>query len=413
MKSIEAAILREIEHGTMAGAVTLVCHKGEIVHGAANGWRDIAGRQPMTRGSVFRIASMTKPLVSLATLMLMEENRLRLDDPVTKWLPEFRGMRVLSNPEAPLSATLPVFRDITVEDLLTHRSGLAASYTVSGPIATAYSTALPAARTAQLSPESWLTAIAALPLVHPPGAEFLYGHSTDVLGILLSRAEGKPLSVILRNRIFEPLGMDNTSFWLPHERRNNLAHTYRAVSDDRSLEDITPPLPDQPPAFESGSSGLFSTADDYLRFAQLLLNDGRIDGVRLLRPETLTLMRTNRLSSKQRLRPVLGLPDFWAAQGFGLGLAQVLTSGVDPMLGPASVGSFGWPGAYGTWWLADPTEKLILIYLVQDFFGLTPETVGDMISPRRPGARQTRLIFQQLAYAGISGSVSPFSPDGA
>jgi CubicO group peptidase (beta-lactamase class C family) len=408
MAGIGGAIQREIAQGRMAGAVTLVWKAGVIVHVAADGWRDIGANLPMERDSLFRIASMTKPIVSLAALMLVEEGRLSLDTPIARWLPELGAMRVLARPGGPLEDNHPSPRQVTLEDLLTHRSGLGSSYTVTGPLAHAYGELVGAAS----EPEGWLAALGALPLVRPPGSGFLYGHSTDVLGFLIARAAGKPLGELLRERVFEPLGMQDTAFWLAAKDRQRFARTYRVPDKPGELEDATPAFPNAPPAFESGSGGLVSTADDYLRFARLLLGGGELDGVRLVSRQTVAAMVANRLTDAQRCEPFLGLERFWCAQGFGLGLAITLDPAHPLAPGPGSVGSFGWPGAYGTWWQADPAREMVAIYLVQDFFRLTPSNVGDMIATRRPGARQARLAFQREAYAAWGGSTSPLRPEG-
>jgi CubicO group peptidase (beta-lactamase class C family) len=392
----------------MAGAVTLVWKAGTIVHLAADGWRDVDARLPMERNSLFRIASMTKPIVSLAALMLVEEGRLALDASIDRWLPELGTMRVLARPNGPLTDNRPAPRSITIEDLLTHRSGLGASYTLIGPIAAAYGEL---ARVAD-DPDRWLTALGALPLAQPPGSGFGYGHSTDVLGFLIARAAGKPLGEFLRERIFEPLGMKDTAFWIAPDDRHRLARTYRVANELGKFEDVTPAFPDAPVAFESGGAGLVSSADDYLRFARMLLGGGVVEGVRLVSPETVAAMLTNRLDAVQRREPFLGLDHFWAAQGFGLGLAITLDPTHPLAPGPGSVGSYGWPGAYGTWWQADPLRDMVTIYLAQDFFRLTPGTVGDMVSTRRPGARAARLAFQRAVYAAWGGSTSPLRPDG-
>jgi CubicO group peptidase (beta-lactamase class C family) len=390
----------EVDRDRLAGAVTLVWRKGALAHLSAVGRRDVAADAPTTVDTLFRIASMTKPIVSLCALMLVEEGRLRLEDPIARWTPELTGRQVLADPAGPLDETAPAPREITVEDLLTHRSGIAAGFSSAGPVAQAYAERLGSPRGAPLSPDDWLRALATLPLSCAPGERFIYGCSTDVLGLLIARIEGAPLGEVLRRRILAPLGMDSTFFWPSAQERRRLARLYRIPAESGPLEDVSFPLGDRPPAFESGGGGLFSTALDYLKFARLLLGQGEVDGVRLARPETVALMTTNRLTPRQRAQSFLGVTDWWRGQGFGLGLSMFL--GADPSgRGAGSPGSFGWPGAFGTWWMADPAEEMVLIYLIQDSILPSPQTVSRFVSTEAPGGRAARATFQTLVYSAL------------
>jgi CubicO group peptidase (beta-lactamase class C family) len=400
LAQIAPMLQAEVDRDRLAGAVTLVWRKGELAHLATVGRRDIAEDAPMASDTLFRIASMTKPIVSLAALMLAEEGRLGLQDPITLWLPELAGRQVLADPAGPLHDTTPAPREITVEDLLTHRSGLAAGFSSVGPIAEAYAERLGSPRGAPLSPQAWLRALAGLPLSCAPGARFLYGCSTDVLGLLIARLEGAPLGEVLRRRILAPLGMTSTFFWPSAEERRRLARLYRIPPEPGPLQDASFPLANSPPAFESGGGGLFSTALDYLTFARLLLGQGEVDGVRLAQPQTVALMTANRLTPAQRALPFLGLPDWWRGQGFGLGLSMFL--GSDPAgRGAGSPGSFGWPGAFGTWWMADPAEDMVLIYLIQDSVPPGPQAVSRFVSAEAPGGRAARAAFQTMVYGAL------------
>jgi CubicO group peptidase (beta-lactamase class C family) len=390
-----------VDQGLMAGAVTLVWRKGALAHLAAVGCRDIAGGAPMTRDSLFRIASMTKPVISLAAMMLVEEGRLRLEDPIGRWLPELSGMRVLKDPGGPLDETYPAAREITVEDLLTHRSGLAAGFTARGPLARAYGERLGTPLTRPMAPDAWLKTLGELPLFRPPGERFQYGLSTDVLGFLISRIEGRTLGELIRQRIFEPLGMAETVFWPPPALQGRVAHMYRIPPEPGPLLDVSFAIPDEAPPFQSGSGGLFSTAEDYLKFARLLLGRGEADGVQIVRAETIDLMRANRLTPRQRTFSFLGQQDWWTTQGFGLGLAMVL----DPERhagGAASPGAFGWPGAFGTWWMADPVEEMVSIFMVQDSVAMGPGSASRLVATDSPGPRQAQLTFQKMVYAALN-----------
>jgi len=358
----QSAIAEAVEAGLISGAVTLVWHRGDVLQVSEIGQRDIEAGLPMQRDTLFRIASMTKPVTVAAAMALVEEGKLALTDPVSRWLPELADMRVLVKPNGPLDETVAARRPITVQDLMTHRSGLAYSFSVGGPIARAYGQV-----SLRQDQDYWLTEVAALPLVHQPGERLTYSHGTEVLGIVLSRIEGKPLHVVLSERIVEPLGMTDTGFFIPPEARGRAATMYRIDEAGALQHDVMGPIPVKEPRFCQGGAGLVSTADDYLRFARMMLGGGTVDGIRVLSEASLTSMRTDRLSEEQKRQPFLGAP-FWIGRGFGLNLSVVTDPAKSAQLfGAGGLGAFGWPGAYGTWWQADPANDLILIYLIQNY----------------------------------------------
>ncbi|WP_269716416.1 serine hydrolase domain-containing protein [Caulobacter sp. NIBR2454] len=360
-----------VADGEIAGAATLVWRDDEVIQSAATGWRDREAGVPLSRDSLFRIASLTKPITSVAALMLLEEERFRLDDPITTVAPEFANQRVLRMSGGPLDDTVPADRAITFEDLLTHRSGITYGSFHPGPLAQVYSNALGGDIDSVVAPDAWIAGLASLPLVDQPGAGFHYGHSTDLLGLLIARMEGSPLGEVLERRIFRPLGMKDTGFTVPPAKRDRRAGMYGFDDEGRLLKLAVAPggatVAERPEdmTYVSGGAGLWSTLDDYLAFARLFLGDGAIDGVRLLKPETLRLMTANRLTDEQRANATtLGMPVFAAGNGFGLGVAVV----TDPETALAThckggVGTVGWPGAYGGWWQADPTDGSVMILL--------------------------------------------------
>jgi CubicO group peptidase (beta-lactamase class C family) len=385
--SISTALEEFFKDGILAGTVTLVWRGGRVVHNANIGWRDVERRLPMERDTLFRIASMTKPITSLAALMLFEEGRFALDEPITRWAPEFTDMRVLRSPNGSLNETDPARRAITFEDLLTHRSGLTYASFQTGPIAEAYEQTLGSEIDSDLSPDEWIARLAALPLIDQPGAAFHYSHSTDLLGLLIARIEGVPLGDVLKRRIFDPLGMKDTGFIIPPEKRERRAKLY-GFDDAGQLEErprgsITTGragtlLPDRlnELAYVSGGQGLWSTADDYLAFARIFLGDGTVDGVRLLRPETLALMASNRLTDSQRAAARIWIPVF-TAHGFGMGVAVVLDpEKADPTRCQGGIGTVGWPGAYGGWWQADPTDGSVMIFLAHNLLEMNQVAKG-------------------------------------
>jgi CubicO group peptidase (beta-lactamase class C family) len=367
----QASVREAIDAGLLAGAVTLVWKSGEILQVNELGHRDVDARLPMQRDAIFRIASMTKPVTVAAALSLAEEGKLALTDPVARWLPELSEMRVLLDPAGPLDKTAPARRPITIEDLMTHRSGLAYVFSVLGPLSAAYGR-----MSHRQDQDRWIAELAKLPLAHQPGDRLTYSHATDVLGIALSRIEGKSLADLLTERIFEPLGMPDTGFSVSAAGRRRAATMYKLDKDNVLRHDVMGPAPITDPPFCTGGAGLWSTADDYLKFARMLLGFGAVDGVRALSEESVRLMRTDRLTEEQKRYPFLGAP-FWVGRGFGLNLSVVTDPAKSRQLfGPGGLGTFSWPGAYGTWWQADPSADLILIYLIQNHPDLTVDAAA-------------------------------------
>jgi len=224
--------------------------------------------------------------------------------------------------------------------------------------------------------DRWLVELAALPLAHQPGERMTYSHATDVLGIALSRIEGKPLAEVLASRIFEPLGMTDTGFAVTPEGRRRAATMYKIDQHHQLRDDAMGPPQVTLPPFCAGGAGLWSTADDYLAFARMLLGFGTVDGVRVLSEDSVRLMRADRLTDEQKRQPFLGMP-YWLGRGFGLNLAVV----TDPaksrhLYGPGGLGAFSWPGAYGTWWIADPSADMIVIYLIQNMPDLSADVAA-------------------------------------
>jgi CubicO group peptidase (beta-lactamase class C family) len=361
-----SSVVQAVDAGVLAGAVTLVWQHGDVVQVNEIGHRDVEAQLPMQRDTIFRVASMTKPVTVAAAMALVDEGKLALSDPVTRWLPELADMQVLVDPTGPLDRTVPARRPITIDDLMTHRSGLAYMFSVLGPISRAY-----AKVSFRQDQDHWLADIAQLPLVHQPGERLTYSHATDVLGIVVSRIEGKSLQAVLAERVFEPLGMADTGFFISPDKRGRAATMYRLDEATGLHHDAMGPIPVTEPRFCQGGASLVTTVDDYLRFARMLLGGGEIDGARVLSEESVRLMRTDRLTTEQKQYPFLGMP-FWVGRGFGLNLSVVTDPAKSTQLfGPGGVGTFSWPGAYGTWWQADPANDLILIYLIQNYPNLS------------------------------------------
>lgn len=380
-REIEMALQNAVDVGQIAGAAALVWRDGKTQTTCA-GWRDVEANQPIERETLFRIASLTKPITSVAALMLVDEGRIRLTDPIACYAPEFSHMNVLRSPDGAIDETEPAERQITIEDLLTHRAGFTYADFHRGPIAQAYREALGGDIDSDIPPDDWIARLAKLPLVGRPGSAMYYGRSTDLLGLLIARIEGASLGTVLKRRIFDPLGMKDTSFLVPREKRDRRAFAYGFDEKGQLTKRATwngvvvSERPDDM-AYESGGAGLWSTVDDYLKFARLFLGDGEVDGVRLLRPKTLATMMTNQLTKSQRANSGwLGRKPFAVGRGFGLGVSVVLETDPRDFMRRGSPGTISWPGAYGGWWQADPVEGSVLIFLAHNMVDLAQMARG-------------------------------------
>jgi CubicO group peptidase (beta-lactamase class C family) len=352
-----------VERGAVPGLVALVSRRGET-HVDALGKMAAGGEEPMRRDTIFRIASMTKPISAAAAMILVEECRLRLDDPVDPLLPELANRRVLRSIEGPLDDTVPAHRPITLRDLLTFRLGIGAVLAPPGtyPIQRAMEEAglAPGPNPTQVPPDEWMRRLGALPLLHQPGEAYLYHTGSDVLGVLMARVTGGTLEAFFRERIFEPLGMKDTGFHVPRGKLSRLATAYRSGSRTGTLEVFDAPEGrfSRPPVFESAGGGLVSTVDDYLSFCRMMLAKGRHGRERVLSRPAVELMTTDHLTAEQKAGARLLLAD---NMGWGFGLAIVTRR--DRL---SSVpGQFGWDGGHGTSAYSDPAEDLVGILMTQ------------------------------------------------
>jgi CubicO group peptidase (beta-lactamase class C family) len=362
---IRVAMQRYVDKGLVPGVVTLVARKGRIVHFDAIGYRDVEGRAPMTTDSIFRIASMTKPLASVALMMLYEEGRFLLSDPISKFLPEFSKMSVATGP-APADdksgnryKLVPAIRQITIRHVLTHTAGFPNSYR--GITREEYGTVYPRKNPNETVADA-VRRLATMPLNFQPGDNWEYGPATDVVGRLVEVISGVSLDQFLRTRIFEPLRMTDTYFYLPASKVSRLAANYQPDDNNGKKIKLTE-APNsesrwvkEPHVYFSGAGGLVSTAADYVRFSQMLLNGGELDGVRLLGRKTVELMTTNHIGD---LPIWLTGPGF----GFGLGFSVVKDIGVTGQAG--SAGMYGWGGAFCTFFQIDPREEMVSIIMTQ------------------------------------------------
>ncbi len=357
-----------VERGDVPGIVTLVSRRGEV-HVDALGMKATGGSDPIRRDTIFRISSMTKPITAAATMILVEECKVRLDEPVDRLLPELANRKVLTRLDGPLDDTVPANRPITVRDLLTFRMGLGIVMAPPDmyPIQTAMSEQrlgqeMPAPSTPP-APDEWIRRLGTLPLIHQPGERWMYNTGSDVLGVLIARASGQPLETFLRERIFEPLGMKDTSFSVPAAKLDRLVTSYWTHPETGAIEIYDEAAGGQwssPPAFPSGAAGLVSTIDDYLAFGQMLLNQGKHGGERILSRLSVETMTTDQLTPAQKAVSSL-FSNYFDSHGWGFGMS-IVTRRDDVAAVP---GRFGWDGGMGTSWYSDPREDMVTILMTQ------------------------------------------------
>jgi CubicO group peptidase (beta-lactamase class C family) len=322
------------------------------------------GGPPVRRDTIFRLASMTKPITAAAAMMLIEEGKLRLDEPIERLAPELADRRVLRRIDGPLDDTVPAARAITLEDVLTFRLGWGVLFTDDHPIDKAVAGlpgfGMPDPR-APITPDQYMRRLGALPLMAQPGERWLYTVGSNVLGVLVARAAGKPLDVVLAERIFQPLGMKDTAFHIAPQKLDRFITGYTAQAGKLTLFDPPDGMYRAPPAFPAGDSGLVSTADDFDAFARFMLDGLAGDGRPLLSRASLAAMTTDRLTAAQREggRDILGPGRGW---GYGLGVAVEASPYGVPR------GAYGWDGGFGTSWFNDPATGLRAILLTQRVF---------------------------------------------
>jgi CubicO group peptidase (beta-lactamase class C family) len=360
---IDSVLQGAVDRGEIAGAVALVLRDGQPVYERAVGWSDRDASRRMRMDDIFRIASQTKALTSVGIMSLVEEGKIALNDPVSRYIPAFEHTTVASRSDTG-RLVAPARRRITIHDLLTHTAGI--SYGTDSLVAPIYS----AKGLGPAAGWGWYTAdkdepvcatmerLATLPFVAQPGERFVYGYNTDVLGCVIERASGIPLDAFIRTRITEPLGMRDTQFFLPVEKRGRLTAVYASTGDSQIARAPDGPrgqgdYVDGPRRSFAGGAGLLSTARDYGRFLQMLLNGGTLDGVRVLAPKTVALMTTNQTGTVFSQR----------GEGFGLGFRTLERAGAEGRV--ESVGTYGWGGAYGSQYEVDPRERLVLVFMIQ------------------------------------------------
>ncbi len=384
LQRMHDVVQRYVDCGEEVGVITLVERRGET-YVDVTGLADRERGSPLKRDAIFRIASMSKPITAVATMILVEECKLRLDEPIDRLMPELANRRVIKDINGPVEDTVPANRPITVRDLLTFRMGFGFGPAGDTPMQRAINKAQLSGLKPPMphTPDEWAKAFGELPLMYQPGERWLYHTGSDTLGVLIARASGMPFEAFLKERIFEPLGMKDSGFSVPADKLGRLATCYASNPQSREpnlFDDAQDSLWSKPPKFPMGGGGLVSTLDDYLAFARMMLNYGKYGNVRILSRPSVEAMTTDQLTPQQK-----AASNFAVSRGYGFGVGMVTNRDSTSN----SPGRFGWDGAFGTSWASDPKEEMTCILMTQNM-GMGP-----------PGATGLYPDFWTLAYAAI------------
>jgi CubicO group peptidase (beta-lactamase class C family) len=372
LKAYEQSLRSLVDEGRLAGFTTLVSRHGKVVAFDAYGHKDVAARTPMTKDTIFRIASMTKPIVGVAMMMLWEEGKWSLDDPVHKFIPQFKDLQVKTD-----AGVVAQTQPMTMRQLMSHTAGF--------DVDRGYADV----RLSDGDLQGMIDKLAALPLAAQPGTDWRYGPSVNIQGYIVEKISGQTLDRFLATRIFEPLKMKDTGFWVEPGKRDRLTrlHTYgpdKRVVLAQSTNNNNDPT--RRPRFLSGSGGLLSTTEDYWRFAQMLLDGGQLEGARLLKQTTVELMRTNVLNDGVQV-------DLYGPKENGIGFGLDFAIVMDPAAAntPRGKNTFYWGGAFGTWFWIDPTNDVVVVGMIQNVGGSIP--TGDT-PPMR--AMSSKMVYDAL-----------------
>lgn len=381
LAKLNAAMHKVVDEGKLAGVTTVVARRGKIVNFDVYGKADLEKGTPLAKDTIFRIYSMTKPIAGVALMTLYEEGKFKLDDPVHKFIPEWKGMKVAAGEgENGQPKVEKADHPMTMRELMSHTGGLTYGFFSRSQVDTLYQQAGVLDRNSTL--EQMVQKLAKIPLRQQPGSEWHYSVSVDVQGYLVELFTGKPFDEALKERVFEPLGMKDTDFWVPAEKADRLSVLYVPGGDGKLQAQPRGEYLEKPGLF-SGGGGLASTAMDYLRFAQMLANGGELDGVRILEPETVKLMHTNQLpSAVATINPMIGNP----GNTFGLDFA-IVDSPDGKTDHDLAKGEYWWYGIGGTWFGVNPVQDLVVVGMIQARGG--------------GSARQVRLESKKLAYDAI------------
>ena len=373
---ISASMKEQIDAGTFPGAVTVVARNGKVVHFETHGFIDAAKTRAMPGNALFRLASMTKPIVAVAAMTMVEEGRIKLQDPIVKWLPELKDLKVETK-----DGDVPLARPVWVQDLLRHTAGFVyAGSSTSKRIGKMYEDANIEAREVDITGDEMLKRLGEIPLAHQPGTYWEYSIASDVLGLLLERAAKQPLDVIIKERVLDPLGMRDTFWWVPENQAGRIAEALDADPQKATmLKGYRQSYNPFGKNYFKGGAGLVGTASDYVRFAQMIANGGEMNGARILSRKTIELMLS------QHTVGMAGTPFSTTGPGYGFGLGFGVRLDEGMAWTPGSKGDAMWAGAWGTSFWVDPKEKLVAVLMAQ-----TPSN-----------RFQTRMLYKDLVYGAL------------
>jgi CubicO group peptidase (beta-lactamase class C family) len=383
---LDGAMKALVDSKKLAGMVTVLARHGKIVEEKAYGFADVAGQKPMQKDTIVRIFSMTKPITGIAMMMLYEEGKWKPSDPIARYIPEFRDLKVYSGIDKDGKPALDEPGHApTMGELMSHSAGFTYGYFGSTPVDKMYLEAdLLNAPTLQ----DFIGRVAKLPLLYQPGEGWVYSISVDIQGYLVEKLSGKPFGEFLRERIFAPLGMKDTGFYVPADKLERVASIYQSDANPGAAPMPRDPGIGQPPGMPSGGGGLYSTAGDYLRFAQMVLNGGELNGLRLVAPSSTELMRTNHLSDEVKNARKFGIGFYQMQPGLGFGYDFAILEDPLKLGSSAGKGTFLWDGVAGTWFWIDPTNDVVFVGIVQRWL-------------MAPGAPDLENLSRALTYQAL------------
>ena len=375
-----------VDSKKVAGMVTVLARHGKVVEEKTYGYADVAGQKPMQKDTIVRIYSMTKPITGIAMMMLYEEGKWKPSDPIARFIPEFRDLKVYSGVDKDGQPTLDKPGHApTMGELMSHTAGFTYGFFGSTPVDKMYQGAdLLNAPNLQ----EFINRVAKLPLLYQPGEGWVYSVSVDIQGYLVEKLSGKPFAEFLRERIFAPLGMKDTGFYVPAEKLNRVASIYQSDATPGANPMPKDPGISQPPGLPSGGGGLYSTAGDYLRFAQMVLNGGELNGVRLVAPSTIELMRSNHVSDEVKSARKFGIGLYQMQPGLGFGFDFAILEEPLKLGSTAGKGTFLWDGVAGTWFWIDPANDVVFVGIIQRWL-------------MAPGAPDVENLSRALTYQAL------------
>jgi CubicO group peptidase (beta-lactamase class C family) len=369
LKRLDAGMKAIVDNKQLAGVSTLVTRHGQVVQQMVYGQADLASNAPLQKDTIVRIYSMTKPITGVAMMILYEEGKWKPSDPISRYIPEFKDLKVFKSLDAdgkPV-ADLPGHPP-TMGELMSHTAGFTYGLFGSSPVDKMYMQANPLAAT---SLKDFIDRVAPLPLAYEPGEGWMYSVSVDIQGYLVEKLSGQPFADFLRERIFEPLGMNDTAFFVPANKLSRLATIYQLTPQGLAPMPRDPNV-SAPPAFPSGGGGLYSTGGDYLRLAQMLANRGELNGVRILAPSSVALMTSNHVPDAVQAAGKFGIGAYRQQPGFGFGFDVAIYEDPTRMGSSVGEGTFLWDGIAGTWFWVDPANDIVFVGIIQRWMGATP-----------------------------------------